>query len=197
MAEVAQIKISQLCECLEQRVLWGDVEQAIRTSDHVSVTKSLWTETWWQRGVLLRKNDFKHKIIQLFASHCLKKTHSNKRMGHKSLFRHNFFLNCLESFDCSWNLFVPYLVLAHLPSRGIENMLIRDGKVNLFFHSFMKYLLSELHYHSCFRFKQGGGRAFSEWLSCILAICHDGCLPPSKTRMWPTNIWISQTPEIC
>lgn len=91
IAEVAQIKIFQLCDFLEQCVLWVDVEQAIRMSYHISVTKLLWKETWWQWGVLLRKNYFKPKIIQLFASRCLKKTHSNKRMGHKSLFRNNFF----------------------------------------------------------------------------------------------------------
>lgn len=51
------------------------------------------------------KNYFKHKTIQLFFSHCLKKTHSHKRMGHKSLFQCNFFLDCSESFHCSWNLY--------------------------------------------------------------------------------------------
>lgn len=141
IAEVDQIKIFQLCDFFRTACTLSGCGM----SYHLSVTKSFWKETWWQWGILLRKNYFKHKIIQLFASHCLKKTHSDKRMGHKSLLRNNFFLDCLGGFHCLWNPCVPYLLLAHLPSRGIENMLIREGEVNLFFHSFMKYLLSELH----------------------------------------------------
>lgn len=55
------------------------------------------------------------------------------------LSQNNFSLNC-------WKAFIVHETsLCCLPSRGIENILIRNGKINLFLYSFMKYLMSESH----------------------------------------------------
>lgn len=139
-AEGAQIKIFQCCWIIFQNGVccWASVEQAIRMNYNVSVTNLSERKPDATAMPCWEKDNFQHKIIKLPVI-ALRKHIQIKGWGTCYCLRTTFF-------SIVWKAFIVHEIsLCCLPSRGIENILIRNGKINLLLYSFMKYLMSESH----------------------------------------------------